>query len=388
MPNDINSKQSLIALVAGHISGLIFLVCLPLWITALTTGYSYSPSQAGLLPTTFLVGAVITSLITSIKFSAISSRLLAPSCFAISAVAFYVIKQTPDYFTLLILHFIAGASLGIGISIVHGTMGGTQNAHKTFAIAGFGLGVGSIAILAIVPQLTATIGYGSFFLCFSILCTFTSVVMFIFMPTPSRKVIAKRPSSSMPLTVYFAILGLIGMGFIQNMVFSFLVEVGYARAFYPISIERMLIALGVINLFPPIFAALLQTRFSALRVAKIGCVLMGLIGVCIFTATNFWVYAIPACCFVGVMIFCHTFIFGFMAKHDASGRSVSATPAILMAGAALAPIVAGLLVEHLGYHAIAYACIALIVFCLAMFTLASHYLEYSQSSTSTHIPQQ
>ncbi len=76
----LDSKLGKLALVAGHVAGLIYMVCLPLWINALVVGYNYAPAKAGSLPTVFLIGAVIGSIFISNRFHKINGRMLAPIC--------------------------------------------------------------------------------------------------------------------------------------------------------------------------------------------------------------------------------------------------------------------------------------------------------------------
>ncbi len=366
----LNEKKGKLALISGHVAGLIFLVCLPLWINALTAGYHYSPAKAGALPTLFLIGAVIASLTISSRFHKVGGRILAPVSFWCAALTFYGFTSIEIYPVQLILHFVGGLAAGTGVSVVHGMMGRTSNAHGIFAAAGLGLGIFSILMLAGVPQLTSHLGPVWFFYAFSGVMGFAALVMTFFMPEKPIEKQAQTSIKDIPSAVWYAILGLMGMGFIQNMVFSFLVEVGHARGFAASRIEVVLIVLGFVNLFPPILAAVLQHKLPPMKVAQTGSVLMGLIGAVIFIADDFWVYAIPTTFFVAVMIFCHTFIFGFMAQQDPSGRSVSATPAILMSGSALSPIFAGILVQFIGYSAISVASILIVLFSVSMFSAA------------------
>jgi predicted MFS family arabinose efflux permease len=60
-------------------------------------------------------------------------------------------------------------------------------------------------------------------------------------------------------------------------------------------------------------------------------------------------YAAATSVFAAVMIFTHTFAFGMLARIDATGRAVAATPAMLMTGAAIGPVLGGTLVKQSGY---------------------------------------
>jgi hypothetical protein len=65
-------------------------------------------------------------------------------------------------------------------------------------------------------------------------------------------------------------------------------------------------------------------------------------------SSTFTSYAGATAVFAAVMIFTHTFAFGLVAQLDPGGRALSATPAMLMVGAAIGPVLGGTLV-HAGY---------------------------------------
>jgi len=54
---------------------------------------------------------------------------------------------------------------------------------------------------------------------------------------------------------------------------------------------------------------------------------------------------------VGAQIFTHPFAVGLLATMDRLGRVVAATPAMLMIGSALGPVVGGALGQSLGFGA-------------------------------------
>jgi predicted MFS family arabinose efflux permease len=74
-------------------------------------------------------------------------------------------------------------------------------------------------------------------------------------------------------------------------------------------------------------------------------------------AGSFYAYAGAASVFAAVMIFTHTFAFGLMAQLEPSGRAMAATPAMLMVGAAIGPVLGGTLVKTAGYGSLGVAAI-------------------------------
>jgi predicted MFS family arabinose efflux permease len=127
------------------------------------------------------------------------------------------------------------------------------------------------------------------------------------------------------------------------------------------------VAIGLVNLLPAALAALLEKRLPALIVLLAGPVLQALIAITITHSTSFGPYAVAVSVCAFVMIFTHTFVFGLLARLDASGRAVSATPAMVMTGAAVGPVLGGTLVNAWGYPALGIAAAAIAALAFAFF---------------------
>lgn len=371
----LNSGAGIAALAIGHVAGMIDLVVLPLWINTLIDGFGYFPAQAGALPSLFLVGAVIASVILSRRFHKLNGRVLVPLGFWISAASFLAIVKTDIFAIHAALHLIAGLAVGTSLSLIHGTMGQTANPHRVFAIAGFGLGVFAIIFLGGVPQLMNGMGPQAFFFAIGGTMALAGLATALLLPTKETEVHALEDVRSLPKSVRYSIAGVMGMALVQGMVFSFLVQVGNDRGFGGQSIEIMLIVLGFVGLAPAVLAALLEKKLAAMTVAKIGPLVQAALALAIMSSTLFPGYAIPAVLFSSAMIFTHTFVFGFMAQNDTTGRAVSATPAILMAGTASGPFIGGALVQLSGYPAIGIAAVLIAIFSITMFKRADKAAE-------------
>ena len=86
------------------------------------------------------------------------------------------------------------------------------------------------------------------------------------------------------------------------------------------------------------------------------------------TVTAFTPYASAAVLFPSVIVFTHTFAFGLLATLDSSGRTLAATPAMTMAGAALGALVGGTLVKFFGFGGIPPAAAVLAAFAVLCFS--------------------
>lgn len=163
-------------------------------------------------------------------------------------------------------------------------------------------------------------------------------------------------------------LGIAALGLVQSMTFSFLERVGSDRGYGLQAVTGVLIALGVVNLFPAALAAVLEKRWAARSVLLSGPALQALLVVVIMNSPVFAPYAAAAAVFAAVMIFTHTFAFGVLARLDPSGRALAATPAMLMFGAAIGPILGGTLVKAWGYGSLGAA--ALVIDAVAVYAFA------------------
>ena len=67
------------------------------------------------------------------------------------------------------------------------------------------------------------------------------------------------------------------------------------------------------------------------------------------------------------MIFTHTFAFGVLSRLDRSARALAGTPAMLMVGAAIGPILGGLLVQSFGYPALGVAAVVIALAAVVLF---------------------
>ena len=191
---------------------------------------------------------------------------------------------------------------------------------------------------------------------------------------------ANKPAivDSMPATghapfsraVWAGILGVSMMAVSQSMVFGFFQQLGADRGFPTEAVTGVLIALGFVNLFPAPLAAFLERRLNPERVVLAGPLLQAILALFIMMSSGFTPYALAGSVFVAVMIFTHTFAFGLLSKLDPSGRAVAATPAMLMTGAAVGPILAGTLIKFSGYHAIGLAVCVCAALSIAFFSQA------------------
>jgi predicted MFS family arabinose efflux permease len=359
MAISVESRKGRTALMVMHCAGMVDLVALSMWVGTLIAAYGFDAQQAGGLPTLFLSGVVVSSLALAPRIQRLPGRLVASVGFGIAALAFFGSANTTEYVQLALFHALAGLAAGAALSVTHGTIARSANPHRLFALAGIALGVFAVIFLGGVPQLIAAKGGAVLFQVFGAVMALGAVAALLAFPAPARSN-DLLPHAAAPITlpplpriVWFGMAGIACMTLVQAMIFSFLEGVGAFRGFERGAINGVLIALGLVNLLPAALAALLEKRISARSVMLAGPVVQVILASIIMLSPAFGLYAFAGSLFAAVMIFTHTFVFGFLARLDASGRTLAATPAMLMIGSAFGPFLGGTLVEGFGYGALA-----------------------------------
>lgn len=363
-----DSHRGRIALMVANCAGMVDLVALPVWVGTLMSHYGFDPQQAGGLATLFLAGAVLASSLVAPRFGRLPRRAVAALGFAVAALAFLGAAQWQGLAGMALLHGLAGLATGSALSVTHGAIGRSAHPHRLFALVGTALGFFAIVFYAAVPPLLARAGGPALFAVFTGVIGLAAVVALLFFPqVDGAPALTGRPAP-MPREVWYGVIGLGCMGLVQAMTFAFLERVGNERGFGLAALTSVLVALGIVNLFPAPLAALLEKRLSARSVMLAGPALQALLVATIMLSGVFAPYAAAASVFAAVMIFTHTFAFGLLARLEPTGRVLAATPAMVMTGAAIGPILGGTLVKAFGYGSLAVAAAVIAALAVACFS--------------------
>ena len=361
--NPINSFQGNAVLIIAFVIGMVDMVSLPIWVGTLMQNYGYSPSQAGLTVTLFLLGVVIASTFLSPKFNKVPRRVLTALGFGLASVTFYIISMqtmSVEKFTLIAaLHGLGGVGVGTALSFTHGSIGRSTNPHRLWAYSNIALGVFAVVFMGGVPQLMAGKGASVLFSVFAGLMLLGCAVAAIAFPIDKTALddgsVKNTAKSAIPKGAWFLIAAVICLILNQAMVFSFVERIGAAHGFKPEQVTNVLIAVGLVALLPGALAAFLQTRWSPIAVGIAGPIGQAVLALTMTLTVSFAPYAVAAALYIFIVIFTHTFLFGLLAKLDTSGRIVAATPAMMMIGSCIGPALGGGVVQAFGYPGLGYA---------------------------------
>lgn len=364
--------QGRLALMAAHCAGMVALVALPVLVGTLIAQYGFDAQRAGGLVTLYLGGAVAGSLFFAPRLNRFRARPAVAAGYAVAALAFAGLTVSGDYGAMALLHGLAGIAAGSALSFTHGTIGRSAQPHRLFAMVNIALGIFAIAFLASTPKLVATVGGPALFWVLGASMLAAAGTAAIAFPAPPQGAAGVAAEAGQPLRAA-AWLGAVGIACLSLMnatVFSFVERIGIERGFGSEAVSGVLVAIGLINLFPAPLAVFLERRWSARAVVLGGPLVHALLAFVVTGSADFLPYAAAAGFLPGVLLFVHTFAFGLLARLDPSGRILAATPAMMMTGAALGPILGGTVVTLSGYASLGLVAVLVAPLAVACFAQA------------------
>jgi predicted MFS family arabinose efflux permease len=153
----------------------------------------------------------------------------------------------------------------------------------------------------------------------------------------------------------------------QSMIFPFIERIGIERSYPATLVSGVLMAIGFCNLVPTPLAALLERRVRPESAILFGITLHIAIITAITQLPSINTYVVGVALVTTPMLFVHTFLFGLLARLDPSGRSVAATPAMVMIGSTIGPVFGGTLVMSVGYRGLGVGVVLLAIAAAACF---------------------
>lgn len=357
MTTSLNLSNRL-ALIAGHVAGMLDLVALPLWMGVLIGAYGLGPQQAGGMVTLFLVGVMLSSIATArllVRLPGRAAAAVAAAGFAFSGLVLLACAHVQSPLALAVLHVAGGLGTGVGVSLAHGAMGRSSNPHRLFGHAFMAIGVFGLVFLMVVGWATQRFGSHWLFHLFAAAQLAAAALIALAFPrgvTAVPQAVARPAPPPIPRSAWFGMAGVVCMMMVQAMTFAFAERIGLQRGLSLDQIVHVLSAVGLVTVVGASLATHAQRRIDPRVVLAAGPVAQALLAATIVFARPNWSYVAALLLFVSTLVVTHTFVFGLLARLDLSGRATAATPAMTMAGSAIGPVLAGTVVKFSGFGAL------------------------------------
>lgn len=357
----IDSVRGRVTLAVAQCAAMMALAGMPLWVGNLMGGHHFDARQAGLIVSLYVAAAVIGGLSIAPLFHRLrSGRMIAAGGLALAALVFFHMSRVDNFVHLAVLHMLGGLFVGPVLAVVEGTIGRSEQPHRLFSITAVSLSLASAAFLAVIPAAVAKFGGAFFFQALSGILAVGGAVCALGFPSAGPSTGDPEPAQrsglvGVPRSAWAGIIGLFCMSVVYAMTMAFVERVGVTRGYGAGLITIVLAAMAFIRLVVAAAAGLLEHRFAPRAVLLAMPPVQALCSAAVFLLPAPAAYVASAWLFTGTLIFAHVFGFGLIARLDPSGRAIALSPSVMLAGSACGPLLGGMLVQGVGYPALAIA---------------------------------
>jgi predicted MFS family arabinose efflux permease len=357
---DINSRQSIVAIVYLAVVGPCVFILQPGFVQGLVAHLGLSEQQAGLIASAEMFGLAATTVLLSFVSTKVTWRKFTMICLFICVLGNLASLGQSDFNTLRVIRFITGLGSGGIISLTFTMMGLTERSDRNFGyIVVWVLTYGAFGLL-LMPQAYATVGMNGVLVFFAAFCAL-GLVFVKHLPDSGDHVetTAKQVHFSTALKgiSLAAILSYnIGIGIVWAYLFLVGLEAGMGEQ----AVANALTVSQFLGIAGAFLAVLFEVRLGRLLPLAIGILggaasiyyLVGDIG-----STEYW---IAVCGFNFLWNLSMPYLLATLADFDHRGRIVVHGVSMQFIGYAVGPAIAARLLGF-GYDVINTTAVVLFV---------------------------
>lgn len=358
---DINSRQSIVAIVWLAVIGPCVFILQPGFVQGLVVYLGFTEQQAGQIASYEMFGIAATTVLLSFVSTRISWRKFLRVCLVICIIGNLASIGQTEFTTLSVIRFLTGLGSGGLVSLTFTMMGLTKHADRNFGFILVGvLTYGAFGML-LMPTAFSAIGMNGLFVFFAAFCA-SGLLFFKYLPGRGTAVDLEPGaiSFSMPIIALTLIAYLaynIGIGIVWAYLFLVGTEAGMAEQ----AVANALTLSQFFGLAGALIPVLLNLRIGRLMPLMFG-VFGGALSVYILVGDIdnkiFW---IGVCGFNLLWNMTMPYILAMMADFDHRGRIVVHGVSMQFLGFAIGPFVAAQLVIKGGYDLANMTAVALFV---------------------------
>ena len=378
---DINSRQSIIAIVYLAVVGPCVFILQPGFVQGLVVNVGLSEQQAGLIASYEMFGIAATTVLLSFISSRVNWRTFLIGCLALCVLGNLASIGRTDFHTLAAIRFLTGLGSGGIVSLTFTMMGLTERSDRNFAyIIVWVLTYGAFGML-LMPTAFAAVGMNGVLIFFALFC---AVGFYFVRRVPESGSIVPEDAAQ---TEYPALLKLSTLAAMLifntavGIVWAYLFLVGIEAEMGEQAVANALTISQFLGIASAFLASLLEVRFGRLiplAVGVLGCAAGIYLVIGEIDAAIFW---IGVCTFNFAWNLAAPYLFATHAEFDARGRLVVHGVSMQFIGFAIGPFIAAQLLNYGGYDLPNTT--AVVMFVIAMFLLLPATLAQRHSLRSS-----
>lgn len=369
-PVDINQLRTRILIYLMYISGGCTYALLPIWARVFIEDFSFSNGQVGLLTSADMASTALAAFLGRFWIDKVYWRKVMPVVLIVTAIANMLCAFSESFSSLLMLRYIAGFGTGSIAVFTYGTLSAVEKPDREFAFASaISVAVG-IALLTISPTMISQWGSGVTFLMLCVIVLLPLPLRHALPPVnPTKQATVKTAPLKNALTHSdsAARFGLM-MAFIFiaaiSSIWTFAERIGSAEGLDVQFISFVLSIILLVEFIAFSISGLLAGRVSRPTLLSCGFVLMFIFAYLIGNKPTAMIFAIALCGYSFASCLLLPVQNGWIASLDPTGKQLILLPVAQSLGAALGPLLAGIVATGNQYSNIPDLSIGLLILAL------------------------
>ena len=359
-------RMTLAAFAAAYGVGFLPLLVQPFLIGASIVSLGLSGAEAGLLGTAEFAGIMIGSLAVAPMIGKLPRRTLAITGTAV-AIACNLVSIASDTYTLLVvMRIIAGLGCGAALASGNATIANSTNPERV---------AGNMALLFVILMILTSYGFAWVVTAQGLQGAFAAMagtmgvmlILLIWLPqTPPSSFaahrsgkVSRRPIISLATTMVW--LGGFMFAWRDMMQWAFIERIGVSAGLPTEKIGSLLSLQAFIGLLGPLSAMWLARRIGLTLPLLFGIISSGAVTYLVIQSADDAALYRSAVMFVAITyFFALSYLSAMAAGMDREGRVAAGLGSFMMAGATLAPVSTGFLIDRGGYDVIGFAVIIIV----------------------------
>ncbi len=346
---DLNSRQSLVAIIYIAVVGPCVFILQPGFVQGLVAYLGLTEQQAGIVASAEMFGIATTTVVLAFVAQRVSWRKFVGTCVAVCAIGNFATVGQSDPQTLAIIRFITGLGSGGLISLTFTMAALTERTDRNFGfIVTWVLIYGALGMLA-MPSAYRVVGMNGVLVFFGLFCV--SAMYFIrFLPdTGEGHVDHTRQREYKAFVRRVALLAILIYNIAIGIVWAYLFLVGIDAGMAEQAVANALTVSQFLGIAGALLAVMLESRFGRLLPLIVG-ILGGAASVYLIVGemdvSGFW---LAVCGFNFLWNMSMPYLLATLAEFDYRGHTVVHGVAMQMIGFAIGPFFAASLLTQGGY---------------------------------------
>ena len=379
VPEDLG--MLLAASAAAYGVGFLSMLVLPFLIGATVDEMGLSNVQAGLLGTVEFLAIMVSAFIAAASIDKLPRRTLAISGTLIAIVGNLLCMVLPAYEFILAMRVLAGLGAGLALAAGNATVSNANDPEKMTGQMSLFFVVLMILTTYVFPYVIGEFGYRGAYGAVAVIMIAMLVLIVRLPQTASEMSVDLTVKTKNAIFSAMGMLVLFGcflFALRDMMQWSFIERIGVEAGYSGTEIGSLLSTQAFIGLLGPIIAMVIGSRFGLKAPTLLGILATGLVTYLVIkSATTPRLYSVAVMGVAVTYFFALSYLTAFAAQVDRKGRVVAAMGSFMIAGAALAPVSTGYLIDHGGYELIGK--FVLIVVALTLIAIAIPLIRNSRS---------